>query len=230
MKPTKTLFEKYNYGYIEALPDIVPDDRIKLRKTWQKAFKVAPIYKISDNLIKALKNIPSTNFDFIIEKIKNFNGYLVFKDFTIGGRKVNAEGVLVAINDGIIDIGFIMKNNKYFVSLCNNDLNKHGVNDLMEENIGYLVHIIYYIMSGQEEYSIKNKNYCKKRSNKKHISNRENYIVGRNFVIAVSGEEFNVRGHYRWQVCGKGNKDRKLIFIKPYRKKLTKHIVNSNVA
>ena len=227
MRPRKTLFEIHKDGYIGTINDLVPRDRPKLKACWIEAFQNAPIYHISENLVEALKSIPTDNFNTIINKIGDFKGYLVFKNFTFEGKRFKSEGILIDITNGDINLGIICKDTTEFMGIMDNRRGpQENVNRLVESSFPYIAHLIYYIQSGQEEYSIKKKNYYGKPKipPKRFISIRENYIVGRNFVIAINGEEFGVRGHYRWQPCGKNNQDRKLIFIKPFKKRLTKHI------
>ena len=89
-----------------------------------------------------------------------------------------------------------------------------------------IINIVIYVKNTSEDLNEEVNKFADKRKKQeaqKNIYTSEKFIpLGRNFeyLKLVSDESFLVKGHFRWQPCGKNWSKVKLTFINPHQRKL----------
>lgn len=94
--------------------------------------------------------------------------------------------------------------------------------------LNLVFNLITYVTNPSEEFITAYNKLTPKQANGQEYTTKPYVLIGTEIeknwenLRAVSGEAFEVSGHWRWQPCGMGRLNRKLTFIKPYLKTLSK--------
>lgn len=187
-----------------GIRDIVSDSDSKYFYICQSVYKAAEMIKITENFTgRTLKNIKEGKYTYLMGKHQMVR-FIAIPGFIKGFYFDDKQNIA-------FEWGIEMENGQYFLSHSRNI------------EFSTIMQVLTFVELGDIEVKYLESlrtNGAKKKEGKIYNASHHNvYVVDSTWnQILIRTEGFAVRGHFRLQPCGEGNKDRKLIWVSAYEK------------